>query len=49
MQGTMRDFETWLEDDDLPGDVRKEYEKAETKLEEILPYEDALVCKLNFH
>lgn len=43
MQGTMRDFENWLEDDDIPSDVTREYEKAETKLEEILPYEDALV------
>ncbi|XP_031571571.1 squamous cell carcinoma antigen recognized by T-cells 3-like [Actinia tenebrosa] len=42
MQGTMRDFETWLEDDDLPSNVRQDFEKAEAKLEEILAYEDAL-------
>ncbi|EDO37342.1 predicted protein, partial [Nematostella vectensis] len=43
MQMTMRDFEDWLEEDEeVPVPVKLAYQKAETKLEEILPYEDEL-------
>jgi hypothetical protein len=47
MQGTMRDFEDWLDDDeDMPEALEQEHEKAVAKLEEILPYEDALVSTM---
>lgn len=42
MQGTLREFEDWLEDS-IPEAVMIAYEKALSKLEECLPYEDTLV------
>ena len=42
MQGTLREFEDWLEDS-IPEAVTIVYEKALAKLEECLPYEDTLV------
>jgi len=42
MQGTLREFEDWLEDS-VPEAVMIAYEKALAKLEECLPYEDMLV------
>lgn len=41
MQGTLREFEDWLEDS-IPEAVTIVYEKALAKLEECLPYEDTL-------
>ena len=42
MQGTLREFEDWLEDS-IPEAVMIAYDKALSKLEECLPYEDTLV------
>ena len=42
MQGTLREFEDWLEHS-IPEAVMIAYEKALSKLEECLPYEDTLV------
>lgn len=42
MQATLREFEDWLEDS-VPDAIMIAYEKALAKLEESLPFEDALV------
>ena len=42
MQTTLREFEDWLEDS-VPDAIMIAYEKALAKLEECLPFEDALV------
>ena len=42
MQATLREFEDWLEDS-VPDAIMIAYEKALAKLEECLPFEDALV------
>ena len=42
MQATLREFEEWLEES-VPDAVKIAYEKALTKLEECLPFEDSLV------
>lgn len=42
MQGTLREFEDWLEDS-VPDAVMIAYEKALARLEECLPFEDTLV------
>lgn len=42
MQATFREFEDWLEDS-VPDAVKIAYDKALTKLEECLAYEDTLV------
>ena len=43
MQNTLKDFKDWLEEP-VPDSVVQTHEKAVAKLEECLPYEDALVC-----
>ncbi|XP_020902196.1 squamous cell carcinoma antigen recognized by T-cells 3, partial [Exaiptasia diaphana] len=43
MQGTMRDFEDWVEDEEeIPEAVEQAHAKALAKLEEIIPYEDTV-------
>ncbi|XP_067033706.1 squamous cell carcinoma antigen recognized by T-cells 3-like isoform X1 [Acropora muricata] len=46
MQGTLREFEDWLEHS-IPEAVMIAYEKALSKLEECLPYEDTLASALS--
>ena len=46
MQATLREFEDWLEDS-VPDAIMIAYEKALAKLEECLPFEDALVRYFN--
>ena len=46
MQATLREFEDWLEDS-VPDAIMIAYEKALAKLEECLPFEDALVRHFN--
>ncbi|XP_015770508.1 PREDICTED: squamous cell carcinoma antigen recognized by T-cells 3-like [Acropora digitifera] len=46
MQGTLREFEDWLEDS-IPEAVMIAYDKALSKLEECLPYEDTLASALS--
>lgn len=42
MQGVYREFEEWLEDEDVPQPVAQAFKKAESKLEDCLPYEESL-------
>ena len=42
MQSTFKEFEEWLEEP-IPASVTQMYEKAVAKMEECLPFEDALV------
>jgi len=45
MDDTFREYEEWLSDDVEPV-TRKKFEKAKEKLNQLMPFENELVCCL---
>ena len=43
MQNTYAEYEAWREDGTVPADVKQGYERATTKLQTIVSFENALV------
>jgi len=44
MEDTYKEYEEWLSEEVEP-ETRRKYEKAKKKLEQLLPFENELVCR----
>ena len=45
MENTLKEYEEWL-GEDVELETRQKYEKAKKKVEQLMPFENELVCKL---